>query len=93
MINLIKEIKSELKIEYLFKLKIKKYHFNQSLYLSLTLFDIIIIKKNKKLMRIQLINTNILNFVYLKNVQKLEKRSKKFFKIFSKEQIKIKKIV
>ena len=48
MINLIKEIKSELKIEYLFKLKIKKYHFNQSLYLSLTLFDIII-KKNKKI--------------------------------------------
>ena len=28
-------------------------------------------------MRIQLINTNILNFVYLKNVQKLEKRNKK----------------
>ena len=48
MINLIKEIKSELKIEYLFKLKIKKYHFNKSLYLSLTLFDIII-KKNKKI--------------------------------------------
>ena len=48
MINLIKEIKSELKIEYLFKLKIRKYHFNQSLYLSLTLFDIII-KKNKRI--------------------------------------------
>ena len=44
-------------------------------------------------MRIQLINVNVLNFVYLKNVQKLEKRNKKFIKIFSKEQRYIKKIV
>ena len=45
-------------------------------------------------MRIQLINLNVLNFVYLKNVQKLEKRNKKIMvKTISKEQIKIKKIV
>ena len=43
-------------------------------------------------MRIQLINLNVLNFVYLKNVQKLEKRNKKIMvKTISKEQIKIKK--
>ena len=45
-------------------------------------------------MRNQLINLNVLNFVYLKNVQKLEKRNKKIMvKTISKEQIKIKKIV
>ncbi len=45
-------------------------------------------------MRIQIININILNFVYFKKCTKIRKKKQKNYgKKLSKEQIKIKKIV
>ena len=45
-------------------------------------------------MRNQLININILNFIYFKKCTKIRKKKQKIMvKMISKEQIKIKKIV